>query len=111
MTSIFEKATTPARRIFLLLAIATTVVVIAGWIFVFLYSLGRGHDLLVCLLFPLIIHVGAYEFLTDWGYDWQGTFAFLMTVFLWSAVFSWLFAMGKITPKWERFVAWIKTGK
>lgn len=58
MSSILDKATTPARRVAIILAIASTFIFVASWVVLGLIQLveGREMDLIEFLTFPIIVH-------------------------------------------------------
>lgn len=112
MSSILDKATTPARRVAIILAIASTFIFVASWVVLGVIELveGREMDLIEFLTFPIIVHRAFFDRL-KWGFDWDEWYIVMLFACFWISVLGWPFALGKISPKWERFVAWIKTGK
>lgn len=112
MSSILDKATTPARRVAIILAIASTFIFVATWFVSALIAVTEGTeiDMIEFLTFPIMVHKAFFDWLR-WGSDWGEWYIPLLFACFWISVLGWPFALGKISPKWERFVAWIKTGK
>lgn len=112
MSSILDKATTPARRIAIILAIASTFIFVASWVVLSLIQLVEGREMALIgfLIFPIGVHKAFFDWLR-WGSSWDEWYIPLLFFCFWISVLGWPFALGKISPKWERFVAWIKTGK
>lgn len=98
-----RKFTTPARRVAGIAAILCTGVYVGAVVVILLMVDMRRYNFFEILFYPIVNFWDAFD-----GGPW---FTKVLVAAPYIALIAWPFALGKITPVFERIARWVKTGE